>query len=929
MTRKPPALTPKRLLAGPELGCALLLILLLGLAGLVGIDRWRIGNTTLGIQSESGALGPWLYVDGNGRPAADAPIALSGYLLAPRQGDYLFSLPGAAAAELSVAGVDVFTDGPAGAIGLSQGAHPFQLSIPASEAENALRLWWQPPGGLAQPVPLGATFREAPSPADLRAGQVYRAGRALAFLLVGLGMGGLTVLGFRQPVGSRPRVALLITAGLLVLAVGTRLIFVQHRAAHDPEFFTQRPGSDQLDYELSARRLARGEAAIEGPHFKQPGVRYLTYGTMLVAGPEITARRMLVAGLSGLSMLIVVNLGRQVFDDPRPGWLAGLLFALYPAAIFYSGTGLVEAYALLLSLLVLWRTLALIEHPTWPEALLLGLLLGVTAITRQNLMTFFPFGLAIFVWLAEASWRRKAMLIAVTVAACALVILPFSLHNRAAGSTALIATAGDMLFYMGNNRNATGYYILSQDMQITRRLGLPYRETLLEEIRAEPLRYVEFLIYKTGMFWQADELVTNLSYEPSGPGASWLLRLLRGFTLPLLSVPALAGLVLALQRGKRKTWLLVAFVLMGVATAVAFTPESRLRAPVIAGLLPAAGYTLVQAGDALKGPRTLAQVRQVGLWLLVFTLLLAGLDIARRTLPRPRLLAESRLPESVQQVDAIFGESIHLHGYEIIRGDEEGAAPGGIIVLRLYWEALAPLDTDYSVFAHLRGPDGLSTAGQGDARLGLVSFPPYPTSKWRTGRVFAEDLLVEVSPDAVTPQGAGLYLGIYDEKTGERLPLPGQPDGAIYLGSIRVADQALRQPITPENSLDVMVEDWAQLAGYMIRVSDEALQLELIWEVVNRPPENYHVFVHVLDGAGELQAQGDGVPLEGRFPTGQWRAGDWLRDPYRVDVSGLAVGTYSLRVGLYDPATGLRARLSEASQPLLDNALVIEGIRLD
>ncbi|MFC2046134.1 hypothetical protein ACFLTC_01255, partial [Chloroflexota bacterium] len=80
---------------------------------------------------------------------------------------------------------------------------------------------------------------------------------------------------------------------------------------------------------------------------------------------------------------------------------------------------------------------------------------------------------------------------------------------------------------------------------------------------------------------------------------------------------------------------------------------------------------------------------------------------------------------------ATFGETIRLLGYSL---DSENVAPGESIALTLYWEAIEPLDEDYTVFAHVLGE--YNPATEGPVWAGHDSQPDgghYSTTVWRPG----------------------------------------------------------------------------------------------------------------------------------------------------------------------------------------------------
>jgi len=135
-----------------------------------------------------------------------------------------------------------------------------------------------------------------------------------------------------------------------------------------------------------------------------------------------------------------------------------------------------------------------------------------------------------------------------------------------------------------------------------------------------------------------------------------------------------------------------------------------------------------------------------------------------------------------QPVEAILGEQIRLTGYTI---EPATPAPGQPLRLTLYWQAIVPLPHDYTVFVHVRRPDG-SNAAQADHRpLGAV----YPTSLWPVGETIREtsDLYL---PADLPPGQYELWTGLYRLDTLERLPVQNDASGenAVKLGMLKIGD---------------------------------------------------------------------------------------------------------------------------------------------
>ena len=152
-------------------------------------------------------------------------------------------------------------------------------------------------------------------------------------------------------------------------------------------------------------------------------------------------------------------------------------------------------------------------------------------------------------------------------------------------------------------------------------------------------------------------------------------------------------------------------------------------------------------------------------------------------------------------------------------------------------------------------------------------------------------------------------------------------------GNVRPIDEgaALRYP------LHVEFGTLFELVGYDLlpdrSQAGDQLTLWLSWsrkEELGQADEfpllDYTVFVHLLDAAGTLVAQGDGIPgYLGALPTTLWQPGIPVLDKRVVVLpENLPTGEYSLLVGWYDLQTGERLPSSLGG----DSVLVTEvGIR--
>ncbi len=128
-------------------------------------------------------------------------------------------------------------------------------------------------------------------------------------------------------------------------------------------------------------------------------------------------------------------------------------------------------------------------------------------------------------------------------------------------------------------------------------------------------------------------------------------------------------------------------------------------------------------------------------------------------------------PSPQVTVDAQWGERLALLGYDV---EAAAGESGGEITLRLHWQALQRMENSYKIFVHVFDvQSGEQVAGYDSVPLGWA----YPTVFWEQGE-YVTDVAVLPLPQPLVelePGAYELYVGVYDELTGERLA--GEVDG--------------------------------------------------------------------------------------------------------------------------------------------------------
>jgi hypothetical protein len=134
--------------------------------------------------------------------------------------------------------------------------------------------------------------------------------------------------------------------------------------------------------------------------------------------------------------------------------------------------------------------------------------------------------------------------------------------------------------------------------------------------------------------------------------------------------------------------------------------------------------------------------------------------------------------------------------------------------------------------------------------------------------------------------------------------------------AVIVAAQRPAMPVLfPDYDIDGSFMDQPfSLSGYSLQPDQpqagEEIELTLFWQAEGPAQRPYTVFTHLTDEMGDLVAQQDNWPVNGRWPPTCWHAGEQIVDTYLIRLpDSLPPGSYNLAAGLYDSQTGIRIPL--------------------
>ncbi len=241
--------------------------------------------------------------------------------------------------------------------------------------------------------------------------------------------------------------------GICLFAFILRLVYV-FQMSNSPLF--SMPILDGELHDQWARMMLAGQTLFQGAYFKAPLYPAFLAAVYKVAGFDYLAPRLAQAFIGAASCGLLFLLGKEAFNRII-GAIAGLAAATYWIMIFFDAELLLEPLSIFFNLLALWLMMRAAKGQRLWIWLLAGLALGLSAITRPNVLVFMPPAALWVLWLywgnQRIAWSRGILF----GLGCVIPIVPITIRNYVAGHEfVLIASQGGPNFYIGNNIESDG-----------------------------------------------------------------------------------------------------------------------------------------------------------------------------------------------------------------------------------------------------------------------------------------------------------------------------------------------------------------------------------------------------------------------------------------------------------------------------------------
>ncbi|HEX5416263.1 MAG TPA: hypothetical protein VFZ25_11395 [Chloroflexota bacterium] len=178
----------------------------------------------------------------------------------------------------------------------------------------------------------------------------------------------------------------------------------------------------------------------------------------------------------------------------------------------------------------------------------------------------------------------------------------------------------------------------------------------------------------------------------------------------------------------------------------------------------------------------------------------------------------------------------------------------------------------------------------------------FPPVMWQPGEVVDDPRTVDIPAD-LEPGRYVLEVGAYYRDKGEKRRIPatirGKTQDTVIVGSWLILPDA--SGLARSQPLDARFGPAMLLRGYDEEWAADHLTVRLYWESTRPIDHSFTVSVQILNPAGQMVAQHDGVPGVGHLPTTEWPADRVIRDDHTIAVS--RGEDLSISVVVYDPAT--------------------------
>jgi len=386
-------------------------------------------------------------------------------------------------------------------------------------------------------------------------------------------------------------------------------------------------------------------------YFRGPLYPYFLALLLKITGSDYFWTRLIQMIIASASVSIAYLLGREFFSE-KVARLASIFYAIYGTLIFYEAMFLIPVIFIFLNLLGLYVLARNRDNPAKGPFFLIGLIFGLSAIARPNILVVLPF-LAIWIFFRfrkKIELRSIIIILILFIIGIGLPIAPVTVRNYIVGGDFVpISSQGGINLYLGNNTSAEGLtmmmpeivldasipwtkFIPTTNEYVEKEFGRPLKPSEISDFWANKAKQFIFehpgkfisltyrkLIYFFSGFENSDQHDIYDFRKYSSLMSVLIFDYGLKFPFGLFGPLALIGLGLTFREWRRMAPLLIFFVTY-IPTVILFLVTARHRLTVIPIMLMFSAYAVFYIRDKWRDSQfkeTLVAVSALALLLVL------------------------------------------------------------------------------------------------------------------------------------------------------------------------------------------------------------------------------------------------------------------------------------------------------------------------
>lgn len=362
------------------------------------------------------------------------------------------------------------------------------------------------------------------------------------------------------------------------------LIALSLRILYLPQIARELPISDEAGYDEAAMNLVNGKGyGMFGYRSYQPPLYPFFLAVVYrLFGHDYVMVKVIQMILGSFGCILLYFIARIAFNE-KIGLISGLIYAAYDGLIFLNGHLLTENLFILLKLLFILLLLKFSRSENLFILILSGVLIGLCALTKTNVLVSVPF---ICLWFLTIS-RRWVFYSLILILFIGVTISPWTIRNYLIHHRFVpIASYTGESLYRFNYPNGMNVE-LARERKRFKELGLKegdmnlyYFKRVFEYIRDNPKTYFfEFFIKKLNWNLRSFFFSDSIWFPCSKPGVN--IPYIPLISWRVLSFFSFMGILLSLRRWRRASLLYLYLFPQIILILTIFFAWTRFRLPIV------------------------------------------------------------------------------------------------------------------------------------------------------------------------------------------------------------------------------------------------------------------------------------------------------------------------------------------------------------